>query len=63
VQQALNDIGWYPALDVDGSYGNETKTAIENFQRNYGLSVDGLAGPETIDALKLAVAAAKGATT
>ena len=63
VQQALNDIGWYPALDVDGSYGNETKTAIENFQRNYGLSVDGLAGPETIDALKIAVAAAKGATT
>ena len=59
VQQALNDVGWHPPLDVDGSYGNNTKTAVAAFQESYGLTVDGLAGPLTIDALKTAVAAAK----
>ena len=62
IQRALNDIGWHPELGVDGSYGNQTKKAVEHFQRNYGLTVDGFAGPETIGALKIAVAAAKAAT-
>lgn len=34
-------------LTVDGSYGRETKRAVMAFQRVAGITVDGLAGPET----------------
>jgi lysozyme family protein len=55
LQHALNQVGF--ELMEDGSYGRQTKSAVEMFQRSYGLAVDGLAGPETIAALKLAVEA------
>jgi len=32
----------------DGSYGEKTKSAVENFQRNNGLTVDGKAGKTTL---------------
>lgn len=32
---------------VDGIFGNGTKTAVQNFQRRNGLSVDGIVGPNT----------------
>lgn len=31
-------------LTVDGVYGQQTKTAVENFERKYNLVVDGIAG-------------------
>lgn len=42
--------GWVPrgqVMGVDGSYGPQTKTAVTNFQRAYGLVADGIAGPAT----------------
>jgi len=36
---------------VDGTYGAGTKTAVSNFQKNRGLSADGIAGPATMYAL------------
>jgi lysozyme family protein len=57
IQRSLNSLGLEPPIDEDGNYGRETKTAVEMFQRGYGLEVDGLAGPKTIDALKFALAA------
>jgi lysozyme family protein len=60
IQGAMNELGWEPSLYVDGSYGRDTMKAVEMFQRSYGITVDGLAGPETIEHLKAAVAAAKG---
>jgi lysozyme family protein len=56
VQTALNKLGWEPPLHVDGSYGDKTKKAVEHFQRSYNLKVD-FAGPETVAALKEALAA------
>lgn len=57
IQSALNALGWHPLLVVDGSYGRNTMRAVEHFQVGYRLHVDGLAGPETIGALKEALAA------
>lgn len=61
VQHALNELGFEPALVEDGNYGKKTMRAVEQFQRSYGLTVDGLAGPETIGALKQAVSAKEAA--
>ncbi len=39
--------GYGVNLSIDGAYGAQTRQAVANFQRAYGLSVDGVAGPET----------------
>ena len=59
VQTALNDLGYHPPLDVDDSYGRDTVRAVEHFQRNYRIDIDGIAGDETIKALKAALEAKK----
>jgi lysozyme family protein len=59
IQQTLNDLGRDPPLDVDGSYGRQTKLAVEAFQDDYGLEVDGVAGEKTIAALREALAKSK----
>jgi peptidoglycan hydrolase-like protein with peptidoglycan-binding domain len=43
------------ALDIpaDGTFGAQTKTAVEAFQSAHGLAVDGVVGPATRDALGL----------
>lgn len=41
-------------LIPDGIFGPLTQEAVETFQREHGLSVDGIAGPKTIAALGLA---------
>ncbi len=56
VQGAMNKLGWQPPLKTDGSYGDKTKKAVEHFQKSFGLKVD-FAGPETVKALKAALAA------
>src|SRR3954470_11502261 len=42
----------YPPGGIDAVFGPMTDTALKNFQRAYGLSADGLAGPQTISALR-----------
>jgi lysozyme family protein len=59
VQAALNELGHEPPLAVDGSYGRRTGMAVQQFQRSYGLEVDGLAGPKTIAGLRAALDALK----
>lgn len=34
-------------VKVDGSFGKKSEEAVMNFQRRYGLKVDGICGPET----------------
>ncbi|WP_226037804.1 peptidoglycan-binding domain-containing protein [Aquibacillus saliphilus] len=53
VQQDLVKSGFnLPTYGIDGQYGPETKRTVMKFQRQYGLMVDGLVGPQTIDKLK-----------
>lgn len=52
IQQALIDAGFpLPLFGADGIFGNETKTALQNFQRASSLSADGRLGPNTMSAL------------
>lgn len=47
LQQKLKDLGFYNG-DVDGIFGTQTQTAVRNFQRSVGITVDGIAGPATL---------------
>lgn len=46
LQNALKAKGYYTGV-VDGKYGETTYNAVLSFQKKYGLSQDGLAGPAT----------------
>jgi len=46
VQEVLN-------VTVDGDFGNMTKKAVEDFQRDSGLTIDGEVGPQTWAALDM----------
>lgn len=52
IQQRLAELGYNPGK-ADGIYGTNTKNAVIAFQRDYGLSDDGIAGPNTLEALGL----------
>ncbi|MCC8968179.1 peptidoglycan-binding protein [Bradyrhizobium sp. Pear76] len=55
LQAMLNDKHALPdPITVDGSYGRETRAAVRAYQMREHLTVDGLAGPETLDHLGLA---------
>lgn len=51
VQNALNRLG-FNCGKADGIYGKGTKNAVYNFQQAINLQADGLAGVETIKALR-----------
>lgn len=55
VQQSLITLKLLEADQLDGLYGPRTKLAVESFQKNQGLSVDGQVGPSTRKVLKIAV--------
>ena len=50
LQQALISLG-YLHTDATGTFGSATKEAVEAFQKDMGLSVDGVAGPKTLTKL------------
>ena len=49
LQNALNANG--ANLEVDGKYGRATTDAVQRYQEENGLKIDGIAGPETIGSL------------
>ena len=50
IQQKLKDMGYYQG-NVDGMYGYQTMNAVKEFQSDNSLSVDGIAGTQTLQAL------------
>jgi hypothetical protein len=51
IQEALNKFFGKQVVKVDSYYGNDTATQVKNFQRNKGLSQDGIVGKYTWNAL------------
>ncbi|MFC5740018.1 XVIPCD domain-containing protein [Dyella tabacisoli] len=55
LQTALNKLGYTDVqgktLQADGDFGANTKHAVEAFQHDHGLKVDGIAGPKTLEAI------------
>ncbi len=47
LQQRLKELGYYTGT-VDGDFGMATETALKAFQRNHGLTADGVAGANTM---------------
>ncbi|WP_295928505.1 peptidoglycan-binding protein [uncultured Xanthomonas sp.] len=60
LQERLNQLGYTDAegrpLRADGTFGDRTQYAVEAFQRDHRLDVDGIAGNDTLRALKTAQA-------
>ncbi len=52
VQQRLLNWGYYSG-SVDGIYGSATEAAVRKFQRNNGLTSDGICGIKTLSAMGL----------
>lgn len=47
IQKKLSELGYYKG-SVDGIYGSETKKAVTSFQRNCGITADGICGSKTL---------------
>jgi hypothetical protein len=52
VQTALHDTGYYYG-EITGSLGVDTRAALANFQRDYGLPITGAIDESTVEALGL----------
>ena len=50
IQTKLKRWGYYNG-NIDGIYGTQTVNAVKYFQRKNGLTVDGIAGPNTLKAM------------
>ena len=50
LQQLLGDFGYDPG-PIDGAFGPDTESAVKQFQKDFVLTVDGIAGPKTWAAL------------
>ena len=51
LQRLLQKKGYYTG-ELDGKFGTGTQDAVKNFQRDMGLTVDGVVGDQTWEALK-----------
>jgi len=54
-QEMLVHLGYLAQANVNGIFGDETRVAVEEFQQAFGISVDGLIGPDTQVALQAAI--------
>lgn len=52
IQKKLKELGYYSG-SVDGIYGSGTQKAVKAFQKNCGITSDGIAGPKTLKFLGL----------
>ena len=61
IQTRLKKWGYYKG-DVDGRYGEKTRSAVKSFQKNNGLTVDGVAGSATLAAMGISSSSASSAS-
>lgn len=47
IQKKLKELGYYNG-NVDGIFGSQTQSAVKSFQRNVGITADGIAGSKTM---------------
>lgn len=59
IQKKLKELGYYKG-SVDGIYGSATHKAVKAFQKNCGITADGIAGPKTIKYLGLGTSSSSG---
>lgn len=52
IQRRLKSLGYYTG-EIDGIFGTVTKQAVENFQSDKNLTVDGIVGSQTLAALDI----------
>ncbi len=52
IQTRLASLGYYNG-NIDGIYGSQTKNAVQRFQQDRGLAVDGIVGKNTLAALNI----------
>ncbi|MCD6580479.1 MAG: SEL1-like repeat protein [Desulfuromusa sp.] len=52
IQQVLTELGYKPG-PIDGLFGSKTRTAIQAFQRKYGMEPDGRANSEILKKIKV----------
>ena len=60
LQVKLNKFGWYD-LTLDGIFGVGTEKAVKDCQKKLGLTVDGIVGPKTREALDKQITLPSGA--
>lgn len=57
IQQKLQEAGYY-TYTVDGIYGSRTTAAVKKYQKDHGLTVDGICGEQTLRALGISAGSA-----
>ena len=61
LQENLHTLGFYDGV-ISGNYGNLTKEAVRQFQKEHDLTADGVAGPRTLAKVAEEIAKKNGAT-
>ena len=61
IQERLQERGLYNG-SIDGIYGTKTQTAVKAFQKQQGLTADGIAGPATLKRLNISIGSIPAAT-
>ena len=59
IQTKLKNWGYYSG-SVDGVYGWQTESAVKSFQKKNGLTVDGIAGTKTLNAMGISSSSSSG---
>ena len=62
IQTKLKRWGYYNG-SIDGIYGSQTMTAVKYFQRKNGLTVDGIAGTKTLQAMGIYTSSSSNSST